>query len=210
MQIKETEELGTEVQDTEVEQNDAPVTESNENAKPKEKINFNDLPDEIKQYIDGERTRASKKARARALRDPELLEKAKQMVAEEAELTAEQKFQQLADELAYQKNQLLVEKQLQKSGIDVDEVEGLIDMLVTKDSEKTMENTEKFVTTMQSAIESAIAKQRKANLKDMPTPKNKVPKGKAFKDMNYKERQELKEADPERFKREMSAHSSKL
>ena len=183
-----------------------PVVKEN-GAKP---VVFSELSPEIQKYIDQERTKASKTARENASKDPDILAKVKQSVEDEAKLTVEQLYAKKLDELTIHENTLNAKELLHNGGLDDDDITDIIPLIVSKDSDKTKENAEKFVNAFNSAVEKNVSTQMQNKLKQTFKPKTPVSISKDFKDLTYSERLELSKTDPARFKIESTASSAHI
>lgn len=173
-------------------------------------IKFEDFTPEQQAFIDRERTKASKTAREHAIKDPELISKAKELVESEARMTVEQKYEKMLADLSLRENSLIVKDKLRAGGVAEEAIEDVLGLLVNADAEKTLSNTDKFLATFKSAVEGAVSTKMQTAMKTIEKPKVTPPVTKAYKDMSYAERQTLKETDPTRFYAEMKAVSSKI
>ena len=176
---------------------------------PKE-VKFEDLTPEVQKYIDQERTRASKTATEKALKDPKLIAIAKAQALAEANMTAEEKMAKMVADISLRENKLDAKDLLRTGGVAEDAIESILDMLVSDNKEQSIANTENFLKNFKSAVDSAVSTKLQTNLKNMPKPKTVALSDKAYKDMTYEERTELKKLDPVRFERELKASSTRI
>lgn len=177
-------------------------------------VTWDDLTDEQKRYVDQERTKASQTARENAKKDPKFLEELKRTLEPAIQLTTEQKLQARLDELAVRANKLEAMDTLRKAGLGDEAIQSIIEDaeldIVSPDRDKTLARVSKLGELFKSSLEKSIAEQTKKATAGIQTPKTAVPVNKAFKDMNFEERAELKKKDPARFEREQKAVSSKI
>lgn len=186
------------------------VEPNNTNVEPKE-IVFDELDDNIKKFIDRERTKASKTAREHALKDPKIREKLRSELEAEAKLTAEQKLQIEMEKVSRKTNELTAREYLMKNGnLSGDDLDTALTFVVSTDEAETLSKVESYVTSLQKIINSATEKKVQEIMKSQPKPKTQKTVTKAFKDMNYNERLELKQADPSRYKAEMDKIKTRI
>jgi len=176
---------------------------------PEKKVDFDSLPDEIKRFIDQERTKASntarEKAKREALKDPDIIKAITAQVEEEAKMTAEEKASKILKEAILRENKLDAREKLVKAGIMGDDhLPKLLDLVVTEDKTATLERTDVIVNLYTALVESGIEAKTREQLKNQPKPKTPDTVTKEFKDMSYNERLALKEKDPARYKAEMA------
>lgn len=186
------------------------VEPNNTNVEPKE-IVFDELDDNIKKFIDRERTKASKTAREHAFKDPKIREKLRAELEAEAKLTAEQKLQIEMEKVSRKANELTAREYLMKNGnLSGDDLDTALTFVVSTDEAETLSKVESYVTSLQKIINSATEKKVQEIMKSQPKPKTQKTVTKAFKDMNYNERLELKQADPSRYKAEMDKIKTRI
>lgn len=177
-------------------------------------VTWDDLTDEQKRYVDQERTKASQTARENAKKDPKFIEEVKKSIEPAIQLTAEQKLQARLDEFAVRANKMEAMDTLRKAGLGDEAIQSIIEDaeldIVSPDRDKTLARVSKLGELFKSSLEKSIAEQTKKATAGIQTPKTAVPVNKAFKDMNFEERAELKKKDPARFEIEQKALSSKI
>jgi len=188
----------------------SPKGGDNKDAGTKEVV-FDELPDEIKKYIDRERTRASKTAREHALSDPQLRETIKTELEREAQMSAEEKLQAREKEIMKKSSELSAREYLMKNGnLFGDNLESALDFVVTTDKNETLARSEKYVQTLQKMVEVATDVKVKELLKAQPKPQRSGKTNKAFKDMSFDERLKLKQTDPSRYNTEMQKTKARI
>jgi hypothetical protein len=192
-----------------------PVNESQPAPTPTHKpVTWDDLTDEQKRYVDQERTKASQTARENAKKDPKFIEEVKKSLEPVIQQTAEQKLQARLDELAVRANKMEAMEVLRKSGLGDEAIQSIVEDaeldIVSPDRDKTLARVSKLGELFKSSLEKSIAEQTKKAAAGIQTPKTAVPVNKAFKDMTFEERAELKKKDPARFEIEQKALSSKI
>lgn len=177
-------------------------------------VSWDDLTDEQKRFVDQERTKASQTARENAKKDPKFLEEVRKSIEPAIQLTTEQRLQARLDEFATRANKMEAMETLRKSGLGDEDIQSIIDDaeldIVSPDRDKTLARVSKLGELFKSSLEKSIAEQTKKATAGIQTPKTAVPVNKAFKDMNFEERAELKKKDPARFEIEQKAVSSKI
>ena len=177
-------------------------------------VTWDDLTDEQKRYVDQERTKASQTARENAKKDPKFIEEVKKSIEPAIQLTAEQKLQARLDELAVRANKMEAMDTLRKAGLGDEAIQSIVEDaeldIVSPDRDKTLARVSKLGELFKSSLEKSIAEQTKKATAGIQTPKTAVPVNKAFKDMNFEERAELKKKEPARFEIEQKAVSSKI
>lgn len=193
----------------------APVNEPQPAPTPTPKpVTWDDLTDEQKRYVDQERTKASQTARENAKKDPKFIEEVKKSIEPVIQQTAEQKLQARLDELAVRANKMEAMEALRKAGLGDEAIRSIVEDaeldIVSPDRDKTLARVSKLGELFKSSLEKSIAEQTKKAAAGIQTPKTAVPVNKAFKDMNFEERAELKKKDPARFEIEQKALSSKI
>lgn len=200
-----------------VEPNVAPVSVNEPQPAPTptpKPVTWDDLTDEQKRYVDQERTKASQTARENAKKDPKFIEEVKKLIEPEIQLTTEQKLQARLDELAVRANKMEAMEALRKAGLGDEAIRSIVEDaeldIVSPDRDKTLARVSKLGELFKSSLEKSIAEQTKKAAAGIQTPKTAVPVNKAFKDMNFEERAELKKKDPARFEIEQKALSSKI
>ena len=171
---------------------------------PKE-IVFDELDDNIKRYIDQERTKASKTAREHALKDPNIRDRIKAELEKDAQMTVEQKLQAREHDLAIKSSGLVAREYLMTNGgLTGEDLDEALSFVVSDNEEKTLANSESYVTSLKRMIDKATDIKVKEIMQSQPKPKTGKTVNKAFKDMNYNERLAFKQSDPTRFKEEQA------
>lgn len=182
--------------------------------KEEKEVKWEELPEDVRKYIDRERTKASQTAREKAkrdaLKDPEVQQAIKAQLEEEARLTAEEKVARTLAEVARRENALDAREKLQKAGIIGEQLHTILDLVVSDDKVATLEKTDSFISTFTAMVDSATEAKTRELIKGTPKPKSSTTVTKAFKDMGFDERQALKEADPAKFKAEVAKLSRKI
>ncbi len=181
--------------------------DATEPLKPEEEVKFETLPPEVQRFVDRERTKASltarEKAKRDALKDPDIRTALKAELEAEATLTAEQKVERRMQEALAIENRALAREKLVENGIVGEDLQEILELVVTTDSETTMAKVDKFVNLVKKAVNAESEKLTRAALRQSPKPQTTPTETKAFKDMTFDERQKLKATDYARFKAEM-------
>jgi len=181
-----------------------------EGKEPETKVVFDELDDSIKRFIDQERTKASKTAREKAVKDPQLRESIRQQLKKEAQMSAEEKLRIQEEEIMKKTSELSAREYLMKEGnLFGEDLEDGLAFVVSTDKDATLAKSEKYVETLNKMITKATQREV-TRLTKQPKPKTKSTQPKAFKDMSFDERVKLKEADPARYKAEMAKVQSKI
>lgn len=179
------------------------------NTEPRE-IVFDELDDDIKKFIDRERTKASKTAREKAYKDPQFRESVRREVEEEAKLSAEDKLRIKEEAIMRKASELSAKAYLmQEANLFGEELDDALELIVSTDEEKTLAKAEKYVKTLKKMVTNATELEV-AKLVKQPKPKTQSTQPKAFKDMSFDERVKLKQTDPARYKAEMAKVQSKI
>jgi len=192
-----------------VDNTDLPDGEDEANTEPKEII-FSELSPEIQKFIDQQRTKASDTARKNAVNDPSLREQIRLQAEADAQLTVEQKLELRTAELDKRDNELTARKILMNGGLAGEDLEDALLFVVNNDATKTLELSEKYINSMNRRVDTATELKVASLIKKQPKPKQTHTTAKAFKDMTYSERVEVKQTDPSRFKEEQSKLASKI
>lgn len=191
---------------------DTTVVETGKAEESKKELSFDDLDDDVKRLIDKERTKASKTARQNAFKDPQFRESIKAQLEKEAQMSAEEKLRAKEESIMRKTSELSAREYLMKNGnLFGDDLEDALDFVVTTDVDATLEKSQKYVSTLQKMINSATEKKVQDLIKNQPKPREKTEtRVKAFKDMTYNERVQLKQTDPSRFQTEMNKLKSRI
>lgn len=190
---------------------DVPAEKAEDNAteplKQDEEVKFEDLPPAVQKYVDRERNKASmtarEKAKRDALKDPDVRTALKAELEADATLTAEQKVERRMQEALAIENKALARERLVENGIVGEDLQEILELVVTTDSETTMAKVDKFVSLVKKAVNTESEKLTRTALRQSPKPQTTPTETKAFKDMTFDERQKLKATDYSRFKAEM-------
>lgn len=197
-----------------VENPEEPKGNEDDTKKTPEEVKFEDLPEEVRKFIDRERTKASKtareKARREALEDPELKKSIREQLEKEANMSAEEKIQEMANSIAKRENRLDAKERLQDAGLKGDELTDILELVVSEDRESTMAKTDRFVRLFKSSLDSALEAKTKELVKGTPKPKSNSAPAKSFKDMSFDERAQLKKSDPARYEAEMKKSRTRI
>lgn len=181
---------------------------------PQDVVEFDKLPENIRKFVDQERTKASttarEKAKRDALNDPEVVSAIKTRIETEANLTAEQKVANQMKEVAQRENRMDAKEILVANGIVGEQLEGVLKMVVVDSHDDTVARANEFITLFKASVASEAERTARDNLRTTPKPQNTPTPTKAFKDMNWKEREELMNKDPKRYERELNAIRSKI
>lgn len=185
------------------------------NPTPKKKeIVFDELDDDVKAFIDQQRTQASRTAREKALRDavkdPEIKKAIRTEIEEEAKLSAEEKVRQREQQISLRENRIEAREKLIAAGITGEGLVKVLDFVVTDDKDTTLSKTETFVNTFTAMVASAAEAKTKELIKQTPKPKTNVTVPKEFKEMTFEERKNLMETDPARYKAELAKITSRI
>jgi hypothetical protein len=180
-----------------------------------EEVVFDTLPDNVKKFIDQERTKASKTSRDKALKDalndPDIVKAISTKIQEEATLTAEQKLSQREKAAALKENRMEAREILVASGIvSKEEQDKVLNLIVGDKLEETVERATTFVTLFNATVASETERKTKGLLKDTPKPQTSPTTVKPFKDMGFGEREELKAKDPARYEMELAKTRSRI
>ncbi len=178
-------------------------------AQSTEEVVFDTLPDNVKRFIDQERTKASKTSREKAMRDalndPDVVTAIKTKIETEANLSAEERLSQRAKDIALKESRVEARELLVKNGIvNKDEIEGVLSLIVSDNLGDTLTRANTFVTLFNATVASETERKTKGILKDTPKPQNSPTSTKSFKDMGFDERMQLKSKDPAKFEAEMA------
>jgi hypothetical protein len=139
----------------------------------------NELSDDVKKYLDQERTKASNTASANAkkklMKDSEFIAAIKTQIETENSLTVEQKLansmkdlETSKNQLAVRENRILVKETLTESGIDIRSIENvdvLIDVLSATDVEVSKNNATVFSKMIESITNAKVEKTKQDLLK---------------------------------------------
>lgn len=205
---KETEEVVDEKVDETVESTEPSGDDAKKGkSKETEEVKFDDLPENVRKFIDRERTKASntarEKAKKEAMKDPEIQKTIREQLEQEANMTAEEKMQETMKEVAKRENQLDAREMLQENGIKGDELKEVLDLVVSEDRDNTIGKTERFIKLFKNSVATATEEKTRELIKSTPKPKTNTSSTKSFKDMSFDERAELKKSDPSRYKAEL-------
>lgn len=180
----------------------------------KKEIVFDELDDEVKRFIDQQRTQASKTAREKALRDavkdPEIQQAIRAQLEEEAKLTAEERVAQKEKAISERENRIEAREKLVEAGITGEDLTKVLQFVVSVDKDTTLERTQSFIDTFSAMVESATTAKTRELIKGTPKPKTSATTTKDFKDMDSNEREALKRADPAKFKAEAEKLRKKI
>ena len=179
-----------------------------------QEITWDSLSEDMKRFIDKERTKASQTSRENAKKDPKFLEEVRKSIEPEIQLTTEQRLQARLDEFAIRANKMEAMETLRKSGLGDEAIQSMIEDaeldIVSPDRDKTLARVSKLGELFKSTLAKTMEDQARKATANIQTPKSGVPVNKAYKDMNFDERAELRKTDPARFEREQKALSSKI
>lgn len=139
------------------------------------------LTDEMKAYIDQQRTQASKTAYDNAYKklqsDDEFISNIKSQLEEQARLSGEEKLKLEREKLDDERKKLKVEKNmfdsksyLMNNGLPEEHVNNFLGFLVSEDSEKTKNNLESFVNSYKTTLESQVTKVKEDLLHNIDKP----------------------------------------
>jgi len=159
------------------------------------------LSDDVKRYLDKERTRASQTARANALKeavnDPTIVKTIGEKLQQEANKSVEERILEREKAISRRENKLMARDILSPCGISGEELENMLDIIVVDDAELTKAHAK---TAMESILKVANASVQKTLASQMsslnPPPKALGATSKAFKDMTYLEQLDFKKRDP--------------
>lgn len=188
--------------------------ETEPNEPNKKTIVFDELDDDVKRFIDQQRTQASKTAREKALRDavkdPDIQKAIRAQLEEEAKLSAEERVAQKERAIAERENRIEAREKLVDAGITGEDLTKVLQFVVSDSKESTLEKTQAFIDTFTAMVESATTAKTRELIKGTPKPKTNATVTKEFKDMDSNEREALKKADPARFKAEVEKNSKRI
>lgn len=183
--------------------------------KPKEtEVKFDDLDDSIKRFIDQERTNASRTAREKALKEavdnPEIVTAITERITREQNMTLDEKVTERERAVALRENSLEAREKLLEAGLVGEDLTEVLTLIVDENLDSTLNRAQIFVEKFNDAVTRATEAKTKELVQSIPKPKVTGTQAKAFKDMNFEERANLKKQDPARYEAERAKRSSKI
>ncbi len=126
-------------------------------------------------------------------------------------MSAEEKLQAREQDLMKKTSELSAREYLMKEGnLFGTDLESALEFVVTTNTDETLAKSQKYVQTLQKIVETATDSKVKELIKGQPKPQTKGTHGKAFKDMSFDERVQLKNADPSRYYAEMDKLKTRI
>lgn len=193
-----------------------PIDTTTEPAEPKEgaELTFDDLDDDTKKLVDRERTKASKTAREKAMReakdDPDIRKAIRAELEAEAKLSAEERVEKTLKEISLRENRLDAREKLVTAGLVGDALSEMLEILVTADREGTIARVDKFLEVYNTSVASTVDTKLRENVKNTPKPRPSSTVTKKFSEMSFDERVALKETDPKRYEEELKKSKSSI
>lgn len=161
-----------------------PTLDPNPNPDNPPAFDPSNLPPEVAKLIDQERTKASKTARANALRDaasdPTIVAQVRAALEEEARMTADERVAQKERELEQKElginvkaNRLSVEAVLIENGVPKDSAGTLAEIIATADEKVSVAKANEFVSMFTTALEAKVEAVKNELLANGGAPKKK-------------------------------------
>ncbi len=162
--------------------------------------------------LDRARTQASQTARANA--EKELREEIRKEYEMQAQMSAEeiakQKYEQ--DKLILKNERLELNREraeaiLSNAGFEIDNIKDIVDSVVGEDKDATINKANLVAKQFTEQLQIMRKKDAENVIKNVETPKTKLEKSKSWEEMNLNERLELREKNPDLYRKYVNSHS---